>query len=563
LNRAGLRPEPLAMDRTDLLGSPHFRLPQWAIYVLILGSAAGLLSPILYYKYPLSADYLNHLARVKIIFASDDPFFTKIFGTQFGIIPNMGLDLLIIAFRPFHIEPNTFLKSVFVVSTAMMWLGMLECHRAVHRNLTVSALLLLPLFYSFVVALGFIDFILGIAIFMFVFAWMIRAAPPVYLRIAVVNLASTVVFFCHFGAFLIMLVTLFLFRLGNGSTIRRSFLESISENAVPIFLYMLMPPLSGGLLAFSTLAYKLLYVIMAFWAYSYPLSVIVTMAFGAFLAFIYKLNYLSIDKRWLPMLIGLAILAVIAPYSYHASYFIDTRLIWITLVFLIITIELQTSRFWIEPATVFLTTVIVATNVGGLAQATKQYNDDVSELERAIGVIPLHSFVFVSMDRGACAHAGSVRDSLLYNQIASIVTITRSSVEPYLFANEGTQRVSLPFYYREQFNKYFAYPPQGPIDGLTAALLASASRVPLIWKNRYLYNGSDLELRPFIEKWNERFSYVIHLTGGCSGATPYSGLFAQIGTGSFFRIFKTDADVDRTKASRDSSVPLSIRQNLR
>src|SRR5690242_11595524 len=200
-------------------------------------ACAAMLFPTLYWKYPLSGDYLNHLSRVYIIFHADDPFFSKVFHIELALVPNLALDLIAFVVRPLQLDPYVFMKGIYITSTIGMWIGVLECHRAIHGRIQPSILLALPVVYSFVVAFTLIDFAYGMGIFFFVFAWIIRAQPQLFLSLAVVNCVGALVLLSHLGAFLIMGISLFLYRIGHGRTLLQAAAVSVAENVIPLVLY--------------------------------------------------------------------------------------------------------------------------------------------------------------------------------------------------------------------------------------------------------------------------------------------------------------------------------------
>ncbi len=538
------------MKKSDSSGQCSSVLPGWAIYAIYVAAGIAMLFPALYYTYPLCVDYLNHLSRVFIIYHADDPFFAKVFKFDLGVIPNIGLDLTVIALKPLKLDANTALKLFYVLGAVLLWAGILECHRAIYGRIKLSILLIVPIIYGFVIKYGFMDFAFGIGVFLFAFSWFIRKNPNPSLSIPVFNIVSGIIFFCHFGALLIMVVSLFLYRLGNKEKISRSFMLAVAESAAPVALYMFKVPTDVSGMDFVNLPQKLYAIVEQFDMGSTPTAFLLALIFFSFIALLYFRQKLTLASKWQPLVIGFVVLGALAPFRLQISYFVDYRLLWIACVFFVIALDIKLNRFWIEPAILGLVCSLLVINIGELARDTERYNEDIDEFRHAIEVIQPESFVFVSSyeGRGCFDHAEKSEeqrqsevtqddvDKEFYRYVPALVTLYRQSVQPYIFTNPGAEAVV----YRREFEHYFSAIPTGPIDSLLAAFAATGGGIPLKWRNYQLDSGSSLPMKSILDGWNWRFSYVIHLWKGCPEASPYSGLFHEVTRGSYFTIFRTD-----------------------
>lgn len=559
---------------------PQGLLSQRALHLIFLLTFAAMLWPVLYNRYPLSADYLNHLSRVFILYHRHDPFLRRIFRVHFGIVPNMGLDALAYALRPLGLGANITMKLIFALSCIALWSGAIAFTKSVHGRVPTSSLLILPISYSFILAYGFYDFMLGMGLVLWCFVWLLRAKPSLRTSLIVVNCVSALIFFCHFGAWLILIACLFLYRAGAGQNWRRSIVVAIGENILPSILYFLRVKNHFDTLLFDSLPYKVDGFIAAFQMTSFAYAFCTAVIFCALLAALLHIRAIRIPRMWTPLLIGLGALSMLAPFDLQASYFVDWRLIWTTCLFLIMTVEITPIRRWIEPLIFGSVALMLIPNMTALARDTHKYNETVDQFARAIRVIPRNSFVFVSTyERKACAaRAPSARATahqdthdqpgkplpfMFYRGIPALLVPDRNSVYPYIFAQRGAEAV----YVRPAFSGFFSPMPRSPLDSLMAALLVTGNDIPLHWKNGVLDDGSDLSqppfsLAPFMDKWDHRFSYVIHLQSGCPGAGPYARLFKQVAHGNFFTIYKVTRSPDTNDANAMSAdIPRRAQRN--
>jgi hypothetical protein len=507
--------------------------------VLYAAGCLALLSPTFFFEYPLTTDYLNHLSRVHILYSSD-PFLKQVFETHFGIIPNLAIDGGAWVAHSLNIDENIYLKGFYLGSALLMWAGIVALYRAIHGRLDNSVLLALPLQYSFVVTYGFMDFVLGMGIALFALAWVIRKnLGPVVTTVAL-NIFGTLAFFSHLGAFAIMVVSIFLYRLGLGRirqrNVIRNFFRSIAEGAIPVALYCFAYHADVGGVSWATIPAKLSTIYMAFDVGSRTLALGMALLFALFVGARAFDGDISLPKDRRPLVYGLTLLAVLAPFEYHGSYEIDTRLVWFALLVFMVAIEIRKTTSWIEPFTVFLALGIVAIDVHWSFGATGLFNQDVAELRAAEEQVKPHSFVLFSTFEDPSCQQSNLEARILQG-LPSLVTIDRDSPQPYIFAHRGMEAVS----YRKEYEDYFSREPRAPLDSLMTAYLAQ----PFPYELRFdahggLKGGSTMRyLAPFLKNWPNRFSYVLHISG-CTDRTPYDGLFTRVAKGSFFSLYTTE-----------------------
>jgi hypothetical protein len=537
-----------ADDRSKTSGPATSGREQAAVALFFLLAWLALIAPALVNVYPLSADYMNHLSRIAIG-GSGDEFFQKIFETRFEIVPNLALDLFALAVKPLALGPDAVVKSFFVLSSLLVWIGAAAFYRAAHGALRLPAILAIPVCYSFLTAYGFFNFSFGAGLFLIAFAWLVRARPGPGLSICVLNLAGALLFFSHFGALLVMIASIALYRIGDGTPWRRAGALSAAESVLPFGLYLLRVPNGFSSLYFTGLPLKLWAVISAFLVSGAATAFLSALLFAVPIGLLLRARAIRLPARWRPLIVGLAVLGLVAPFGLQASFFTDWRLIWTALLLALLTVEVDLDAPWAKAAVVGVVAGILLVNVETLFRQTAAFNRSAAEFKQAIEVIPPHSFVFASSyERATCpAGAGGQDDGddvdFIYDHaMPALVSVTRASVYPFIFAHRGAEAT----FFRPAFAEYFSETPRGPVDSLIAAFFVTGGSIPLDWNGAGRVDGSVLGDMPMavsslMQGWSRRFSYVIHLAKNCPERGPYAGMFPEVARGSFFTIYRVAA----------------------
>lgn len=352
-----------------------------------------------------------------------------------------------------------------------------------------------------------------------------------------------------------MILSLFLYEIGQGQTWARSGRTAAAGSVFPLLLFIFRDRNHFPSIEFKSILEKIIGVIYLFQVSSLGDAILKAAIFCVLFILLYKVRALSLRNQWTPLVFGLGTVSVLAPFDLQASYFVDWRLIWIALLFFLLLMDIDAQRRkWISPTIVGLVLYSIAMDASHLLANTRDYNRDIVDFINSMNKIPENSFVFVSSyERPVCPDEASGNEGrspdedglksrnhipmMFYEHVPSLLTPFRNSVIPYIFAHPGAAAV----HFREAFSQYFSAIPRGPADSLMAAYLVTGETIPLGWKENRLNNGSyvkPLLLSPFMEGWDRRFSYVIHLQKDCPELGPYSALFPEIARGNFFSIFK-------------------------
>jgi len=149
---------------------------------------------------PLS-DYVNHLARMKVISAiGSDPNLARFYEIDWQVIPNLMMDLVVPIFA--RVVTVYHAGQIFLVMMfGLIVTGTLALHRALFGRWSVFPLLAFPLLYNHVFLVGLTNYLFGIGIALWALAYWVSLRERHWLaRFAVSQVFVLLLFFCHLSA---------------------------------------------------------------------------------------------------------------------------------------------------------------------------------------------------------------------------------------------------------------------------------------------------------------------------------------------------------------------------
>jgi hypothetical protein len=165
----------------------------------ILGLAAAI--PVITHQVPPIEDYINHLARMKVIAAGDsDPDLARFYEIDWQIVPNLMMDFLV---PPLARIVNVYVAGqIFLVFTMLLILsGTLALNRALFKHWSVLPLIAFPLLYNYVFLVGVMNYMFGIGLTLWGLAvWIWLRERPWPARLLASTAFLMVIFFCHLFA---------------------------------------------------------------------------------------------------------------------------------------------------------------------------------------------------------------------------------------------------------------------------------------------------------------------------------------------------------------------------
>jgi hypothetical protein len=226
--------------------------PQWwlALAALII----VLLVPLFLTEIPPLLDYPNHLARMDILYRlPGDADLAKIYGTNWRIVPNIGIDLTMPALM--HVLSLTAAGKVFVALALFLpLLGVVALHRAVFQTVSYWPLAAGLVAYNRLFFSGFLNFLIGVGLALLAAAlWVVWRERPAWQRVGSAIVAAIVIFFSHLIAIAFYGLLLLAVELARAWGMRRlgkrDLLVRLAWLAVPFVvpvIFYLRAPISGG-----------------------------------------------------------------------------------------------------------------------------------------------------------------------------------------------------------------------------------------------------------------------------------------------------------------------------
>jgi len=184
------------------------------IAVLFVSLAAITSIPILLHPLPPLSDYVNHLARMRVITTiGSDPDLARFYQIDWQVIPNLMMDLIV---PILHRATNIYLAGqIYIMGTFVLILsGTLALNRQLYGRWSVLPLIAFPLLYNYVFLVGAMNYLFGVGLSLWALAaWVALRERAAGLRLAVSTFIVLVLFFCHLFAVGIYALGVFAFEL--------------------------------------------------------------------------------------------------------------------------------------------------------------------------------------------------------------------------------------------------------------------------------------------------------------------------------------------------------------
>ncbi|UCH74562.1 MAG: hypothetical protein JSU82_01515 [Rhodospirillales bacterium] len=522
---SGLRP---AIDRRGIA----------AIYVAL--TIAALVPLFLVDVVPL-ANMPNHMARVRILAEiAQDPVLALNYRLNWGLQPNLALDLLLTPLA--GVLPPLELGRWFTALTMLVLIGgTLALHRTLHGQIGLWPTALFLFLYNHVLAWGFLNFLLGLGLAMWLFAaWIATEERAGWRRSAAFGAAGLVMFFAHLMALGIYGLLVAAWELARNrrartpprQTVARWTLAGLQFVPPAILLLIALPPSVAD----------------PEWVWGEPIvrlrgiwSPVLT-HFGTvdllLAIFVLVAGFLVLLRRWarpaagmgLPLLL-LTAAALAAPFwtygRFGGVWGLDVRL-WVALSFVAIA---ALSFSGPRQAGYVLAAVMIGLFVVRIYQVSqdwRQYDRQIAEYRSAAAVITPGARVLQVQARGlpVAGEPGAFRD--LYYHFTSYTVLDRRAFLPTLFTDPAKQPI-------------VAAPALAEIDTPVGWPLRPGELVA--WADPAVFDWFDGEddigdVRRYGYMWQDRFDFVVYLHDG-NGANPAPALLRMVADGSFFSIFRT------------------------
>lgn len=248
LNVTRLLPAALALPRRRVLVFSGGQIAVLTCLMLLVASIPIWTNPL-----PPLSDYVNHLARMKVISSiASDPNLARFYEIDWQPIPNLMMDLIV----PILARVVTIYHAgqiFLVLMFALIASGMLALNRALFDRWSAFPLVALPLLYNHMFLVGLTNYIFGIGLALWALAcWVALRERHWALRLTASGLFVLLLFFCHLsalGVYAVGLLAIECYRLWlrRADPLPRRIVDFVATGLpfLPALLLLLLSPTMG------------------------------------------------------------------------------------------------------------------------------------------------------------------------------------------------------------------------------------------------------------------------------------------------------------------------------
>jgi len=371
----------------------HLRQSWWQ---LTLHAGLFILSLVIVFScYPVLplADLPNHLARAYVIHNIDKvPALAEAYRVQWQFTPYFVMEVTLDLLQ--HVMSIYTASKVFIsLCLASIVLGVISINLALRPVLSVTTLLVYPVFFSQVFLSGFLNFTLGTGVALLTYAWWLRSTGRPH-RLAVLFVLFNVNFFVHpiSYAFLVAMITLYsCFEAGPGTTAiaRITTAAKIGALALPQLPFWLLIPHdtlhSNFPFFFGELRDRGVAMLSPFlFAVSTTSLVIVELVLAATYLVCVQFKLIAIDRAHIRLLLALGLLCLVVPAQMLGVAILHIRLPFVTALLLIgVATEAGRGLIWRRALTVGVL-MLSLLQLATAYQLLKGCSSEVEELRLAL-----------------------------------------------------------------------------------------------------------------------------------------------------------------------------------
>lgn len=495
--------------------------------IAILFAAFTLLISIPIWTHPLPplSDYVNHLARMKVLATLDhNPRLAEYYTINWQVIPNLTMDVIVPWLARMGVNIYVAGQIYMVAMFALIMSGALALNRALIGRWSTTPLFGYPLLYNFVFLVGLMNYLFGIGIALWAMAgWVAlreRAWPYRYL---LSSACALVLFFCHLSALGIYGVGILSYELLRLYERRREpwLARSIEFvcGGLPFLAVTPLLALSPTLGLASSVYWEqrgkidgLMYVIAD---YSDITAFLIVTVLGAAIVWAVRHRVLRFHPLLASLLIVGGVIYLALPRVMFDTYMTDQR-VPIGIAFMLLACgDLELRRRLVRRGFMVVLIVLIAGRLIEIDYNWSQLSDSTSQFRSSVKRIAPGSKVFVAYsDRSM---GDDVRDLGLVHA-ACIATIERSALVTTLFTVPGKQILHVKPAYEDYADTHDGTPPS--VAQLIVAAEQPQPGTPAFWLN-----------------WT-KFDYLYVLFTEDDAPNPYPSHLKLVADGDRFQLYK-------------------------
>ncbi|KAB7645512.1 hypothetical protein [Polymorphobacter fuscus] len=367
-------------------------------------------------------DFYNHIARYYVLANIDhDVLLQQNYRANWSILPNIGLDVIVTALTrllPEAAVPRTTVILIFAVQYA----GLLYFNRALTgRASVITALLAVPLLYSFILNWGFANFLLGIGLAFGAAGWWVSQRDRLVVAVPVACVLAAVIFFVHGLAFALYGVLAGMLEIGRWwqSPQRRlppliTGLVALAVQAVVPAMLFLMAKTSqnsqgltnadealtrlanNGRLAarlWALLEYRLTTIVRVAEGPSLAFDIAALVAMTVLLALLILRKRLRIAPVAVPAVLVFALLVIVVPPALFGVGYVADRMPLVLAMLLVGALDLKRQFDRFETLVFTAMAGLVALRLAGIALAWSAYAQDKRDFDSVAAALPAGALI--------------------------------------------------------------------------------------------------------------------------------------------------------------------------
>lgn len=480
------------------------------------------LLPFLLVKQPPILDYANHAARLSLACAPHDPAVAAMYRYRLGIIPDLAVDLVNLPLCGV-LAPDQVLKLVIAVSLGLIYLAGWAIQRRLYGGANAFLLLLPALAFNDVTAMGYINFLAGIALGFAAIAAILWAGERRGAVVAIGNSAGIAIFFCHIFALAFAMAAVWGLMLQRASRSPRGILAAtgwtLASFALPLLLVPLVPG-DGEPLLYSYQE-KLRGLVGPFFTLDDRSIAVVPIVAGLVLMLLVtRCARIDTVLRW-PLAVT-ALYALALPGSIKAAYDVDARTMVAVAYLFAIALRPVGSTSLAPLLSGAIAAWLTGLNLWAVQTVWLPFDRQMSEFRQATALLPPQAKVLSVMQGQDGDPPGK---PAYYWHVTSYATLDRRIFNPLDFTGVGMQPLS-PTPAFAPYDTPSATPPgpQGAMD--------LADPTPEDIRDAHAMRSG------YALHWPRRFDYVIYYHFEAPPNFDPDDL-ELVRNGSFFSILKT------------------------
>ncbi|MEN8196635.1 MAG: hypothetical protein ABFS30_08975 [Pseudomonadota bacterium] len=508
----------------------RFLLP---IY-LLLGVAA--LLPLALVDLPALVDYPNHLARLHIVanVGADEPLAAN-YQVVWAAMPNLAMD--IVSWPFLGLLPVETLGLLFTVLTmALLVVGTLALHRALHGSIGLWPAAAWLFLYSHLLIMGFLNYLFAVGLALSLFAgWIASEGRPAWIRLLLFPTALIGLYFAHLFALGVYGVCIAGYELARAwpdlradwKVAGRSRL-AIAWQFIPAAI-LVLATMPGG--AERSFYYgPILQKIKALW--SPTLTYLKPIDLGIFL-FVLAVLIAGLATRKLVLaramrlpLAMLILLAAVMPFQMEGAWghiwYADLRLPIVIALLLVAGLRPHNVGPKAMVVVISAALMLFAGRIYDISGEWRRADRDFAEFRSALSVIEPGAALLPVQKQNVPLTDGETRFDHAYWHMPVMAVVDRSAFVPTLFTDPAKQPVR-------------AVEARAAMDAEFGAPIELALLVDSAHGGGAVVGG--VGMKPFWVDWPVRYDYVLITHFGVKG-NPLPDLLAPVHEGSFFDIYR-------------------------